>query len=163
MFCEKGFLRSFVKFAGKHLGHSLFFNKVVGIRPATLLKNKLWHRYFPVNFAKFLRTLFLQNTSGGCFCWLLVMIYDGTIITTANDLWLYILTRFPTIRNSHVLRNKCQVNYILIIRLTFIPQDVTISDCWKSFVSKYIITNHLLLLNGFSYQLRYMLQHYWKL
>ena len=23
-----------------------------------------WHRYFPVNFAKFLRTPFLQNTSG---------------------------------------------------------------------------------------------------
>ena len=32
---------------------------------ATLLKKSLWHRYFPVNFAKFLRTS-LQNTSGGC-------------------------------------------------------------------------------------------------
>ena len=36
--------------------------------PATLLKKRLWHRCFPVNFAKFLRTPFLQNTSGGCFC-----------------------------------------------------------------------------------------------
>ena len=26
--------------------------------------NMCWHRYFPVNFAKFLRTPFLQNTSG---------------------------------------------------------------------------------------------------
>ena len=25
------------------------------------------HRCFPVNFAKFVRTFFLQNTSGGCF------------------------------------------------------------------------------------------------
>ena len=25
---------------------------------------RLWHRYFPVNYAKFLRTPFLQNTSG---------------------------------------------------------------------------------------------------
>ena len=33
-------------------------------RPATLLKKSLWHRCFPVNFAKFLRTPFLQNTSG---------------------------------------------------------------------------------------------------
>ena len=33
-------------------------------RPATLLKKRLWHRCFPVNFAKFLRTPFLQNTSG---------------------------------------------------------------------------------------------------
>ena len=27
--------------------------------PATLLKKRLWHRCFPVNFVKFLRTLFL--------------------------------------------------------------------------------------------------------
>ena len=33
-------------------------------RSATLLKKRLWHRCFSVNFAKFLRTLFLQNTSG---------------------------------------------------------------------------------------------------
>ena len=29
-----------------------------------LLKKRLWHRCFPVNFAKFLRTSVLQNTSG---------------------------------------------------------------------------------------------------
>ena len=34
------------------------------LRPATLLKKRLWERCFPVNFAKFLRTPFLQNTSG---------------------------------------------------------------------------------------------------
>ena len=45
----------------------LFFNKVAVLRPGTLLKKKLWYRCFPVNFAKFLRTLFLQNTFGGCF------------------------------------------------------------------------------------------------
>ena len=28
------------------------------------LKNRLWHRCFPVNFAKFLRTPFLQSNSG---------------------------------------------------------------------------------------------------
>ena len=25
------------------------FNKVVGLRPGTLLKRRFWHRYFPVN------------------------------------------------------------------------------------------------------------------
>ena len=35
---------------------------------ASLLKKRLWHKCFPVNFAKFLRTPFLQNTSSGCFC-----------------------------------------------------------------------------------------------
>ena len=34
------------------------------LRPAALLKKRLWERCFPVNFAKFLRTPFLQNTSG---------------------------------------------------------------------------------------------------
>ena len=33
-------------------------------RPATLLKNRLWHRYFPVNFTKFFRATLLQNTPG---------------------------------------------------------------------------------------------------
>ena len=33
---------------------------------STLLKKSLWHRYFPLNFAIFLGTLFLQNTSGDC-------------------------------------------------------------------------------------------------
>ena len=33
-------------------------------RPVTLLKKRLWHRCFPVNYVKFLRTPFLQNTSG---------------------------------------------------------------------------------------------------
>ena len=60
---KKGVLRNFAKFTGKHLCQRLFFNKVAG-RPATLLKKSLWHRCFPVNFAKFLRTPFLQNTSG---------------------------------------------------------------------------------------------------
>ena len=36
-------------------------------RPATLLKKRLCHRCFPVNFAKFLNTLFLQIISSGCF------------------------------------------------------------------------------------------------
>ena len=61
---RKGVLKNFAKFTGKHLCKSLFFNEVAGLRPATLLKKRLWHRCFPVNFAKFLRTPFLQNTSG---------------------------------------------------------------------------------------------------
>ena len=65
VFCEKDFLTNFTKFTGKDLCQGLFFNKVAGLRPATLLKKRLWHRCFPANFAKFTRTPFLQNTSGG--------------------------------------------------------------------------------------------------
>ena len=58
-----GVLRNFTKFTGKHLCQSLFFNKVTGPRPATLLKKRLWHKCFPVKFTKFLRTPFLQSSS----------------------------------------------------------------------------------------------------
>ena len=61
LFCKKGVLRSFAKFTEKRLCQSLFFNKVVGPRPVTLLKKRLWHRCFLVNFAKFLRTSFLTE------------------------------------------------------------------------------------------------------
>ena len=60
----KRVLKNFAKFKGKHLCQSLFFAQVAGLSPATLLKKRLWHRCFPVNFAKFLRTPFLQNASG---------------------------------------------------------------------------------------------------
>ena len=60
MLCKKCGLGNFAKFTGKHLCQSLFFNKVAG-RPATLLKKRLWHRCFPVKFAKFLRTTFLSE------------------------------------------------------------------------------------------------------
>ena len=42
--------------------------QALGLRPATLLKKRLWLKCFPVNFAKFLRAPFLHNTSG----WLLL-------------------------------------------------------------------------------------------
>ena len=57
VFCKK-YLKMFTKFTGKHLCQSFFFNKIVGLRFATLLNERLWHRHFLVNFAKFLRTPF---------------------------------------------------------------------------------------------------------
>ena len=35
-----------------------------GLRPATLLKKRVWRKCFPVNFAKFLGIPFLQSSSG---------------------------------------------------------------------------------------------------
>ena len=48
-------LRNSAKFTRKQLCLSLFLNKVAGLRPATLLKKRLWLGDFPVNFTKFLR------------------------------------------------------------------------------------------------------------
>ena len=52
-----------------------FFDKVEGLRPATLLKKRLGYKCFLVDldtceFCEILRTTFLQNTSSACF-WLL--------------------------------------------------------------------------------------------
>ena len=62
---KKGVVKNFAKSTGKHLCPSLLFNEAAGSRPrpATLLKRRLWHRCFHVNFVKFLRTPFIQNTS----------------------------------------------------------------------------------------------------
>ena len=50
-----GPLRNFVKFTGKYLCQSLFLDE--GLRP----EKRLWQRCFRVNFAKFLKTLFLTE------------------------------------------------------------------------------------------------------
>ena len=67
------FLEISQKLTGKHLCQSLFFKKVAGLRHATLLKKRLRHRCFSVNFAKFLRTQNLLATASvttkvECFC-----------------------------------------------------------------------------------------------
>ena len=72
MFYKKSVLRNFAKFTGKHVCQSIFFNKVSGLRPleTILLRKRLCHRCFVVNFAKFLRTPVLQKT----FWWLLLFL-----------------------------------------------------------------------------------------
>ena len=61
VFCKKGVLKNFAKLTGKHQCQSLFLNKVAGLRPATILKRRLWHTFFRVNFAKFPRTSFFTE------------------------------------------------------------------------------------------------------
>ena len=60
-------LKNFAYFTGKHMCRNLFLKKVAG-----RLKKGLQHGSFPVIFAKFLKKRFLENTSGGCFCYLLI-------------------------------------------------------------------------------------------
>ena len=62
-FCKKMCSWKFHKIHRKTPVPETFFNKAAGLRPATLLKKRLLHRCFPVNFVRFLRTPFLKNTS----------------------------------------------------------------------------------------------------
>ena len=60
---KEGVLRNFTKFTGKNLCQRLFLKKFAG-NACNFTKKRLWHRCFPVNFSKFLRTPFSQDTSG---------------------------------------------------------------------------------------------------
>ena len=59
---KKGVLRNFTKFTGKHLCQSLFFNKVAGLRPATLSKRRLWAQVFSCEFCEISKNTFLHRT-----------------------------------------------------------------------------------------------------
>ena len=90
LFCICIFRRCYIKYGVLRISQNSqesicvrvsFFNNVAGLRTATLLKTEIWHRCFPVNFAKFKkRTPFLQNISGplllqgcGIVCVLIVL------------------------------------------------------------------------------------------
>ena len=61
VFCKKDVLRNFAKFTGKYQCQSLFFDENADLWLETLLKKRLWHRFPPVHFGKFLRNPFLTE------------------------------------------------------------------------------------------------------
>ena len=63
-FFKESVMRNFAEFTRKHLCRNLFFDKVKLCRSSTSLKTSLQRRCFLVNFGKFVRTPFLQNTTG---------------------------------------------------------------------------------------------------
>ena len=67
MFYKKGVIRNFTTNSQENTCATVFFKQSCKLRPDTLLKKRLRHSYFPVNLAKFLRSPFLENTSGGSF------------------------------------------------------------------------------------------------
>ena len=113
VFCKKDVLKNFAKSTGKRLCQSLFFNRVVGLRSATLLKKKLWHRCFPVNFAKFLRTPFVQKTSGQLLIW-------TTASETSNTKYLELIKRRSKVQEKNMSCERA---------LNF--------DQWKSYYENY--------------------------
>ena len=81
-----------------------FFSKVTGWGLQFCWKKRLWHRCFAVNFAKFLRTSFLQNTFG-----LLLLIRNRRLLNIS--LSLVNTNYFPVIwmlhgRSSYYKLNK---------------------------------------------------------
>ena len=71
--CHKGFsikkdvLKNFAIFIEKPICWSLFLIKLLNFSPETLLE-RLQHRFFLMNIAEFLRTLFLETSTYCDFC-----------------------------------------------------------------------------------------------
>ena len=64
MFYKRAFLRNFTKFTGNHLCHSLFFNKVAGLRPeaCSFIKNETLAQVFSYEFFKISKNTFTYRT-----------------------------------------------------------------------------------------------------
>ena len=61
MFCKTSGLKYFAKTHLKTPVPKHFFDKLAGLKALTLLKRKLRHSYFSVNFSKFARATFLLD------------------------------------------------------------------------------------------------------
>ena len=61
MFCNKGVLRNFAKFTGKHLFQSLFFNKLARLRPVTFLKKESLAQVFSCKFCEVSKNTFFYR------------------------------------------------------------------------------------------------------
>ena len=117
MFYKKGVLRNFAKFRVKHLCQRLFLNKIAALRPATLLKRSLWHRCFPLNFAKFLRTPFFTE-----HVWWLLLNFLGSVRTYNSKCNLL----------ENYKKDKVLENYIQKLK------DFVISIFFKTWSSYYV-------------------------
>ena len=79
---------------------------VLRLRCATLLKKRLWHRCFPLNFAKFLRATFLTEH----FQWLLRLLY----FLSSSLCYLFLYEKVQTNINGKTLRSSCSQMFLKI-------------------------------------------------
>ena len=84
-------LASFLQYPHSRSSRPELFFKKSCLRPATFLEKRLWHRCFPVNFAKFLKTPFFTEHVQ----WLLLAFapieisYSNTVYnTSAAESWI---------------------------------------------------------------------------
>ena len=105
---------------------SLFF---FFLRPATLLKSRFRHRCFPVNFVKFLRTSFLQNTSWRLFpTW-----WQGLI--------LIILMFSLTSRSSLSLSNVGDLSFVVCFSFSINSNLLELRDFYDISISQHLLNS----------------------
>ena len=115
------------------------------VRPVTLLKERLWHRCFPANFAKFIRTSFLQNNSGRLLlnlwlrCWfseaVVYKCFSDQVLLKTSQYWIRLqafFCRTPTVAASEFLRQQIPFcNWMMFIA------DNRIGFCKKGVLGKF--------------------------
>ena len=91
-----GVLKNFVNSSGKHL----FVIKLQS--SCNSIEKKLQYSSFPVKFAKFLITLFLQKSSSGCF-WGVSRVFEGAKagVTVSNKYQIHLK------KKNYLLQRKC--------------------------------------------------------
>ena len=121
VFCKKRILTNFAKFTGKHLCQSLFFNKVAGLRSATLLKKEILTQVFSCEFFKISKDTFfteqLRTTASvdlGRRSWLHLWIYGTKIIHGAAT--IVELTRIFKSVQQYVNINSFMADAVIIYR-----------------------------------------------
>ena len=114
-------------------------NKVfLGLRPATLLKKRLWHWCFPVNSAKFRRTLFFYRTP-----------LNGRLVTEFPQ------TRGPSLTAIHPINTAGLFNYNAYKKLQVVRRYhhfpvilITLSSIFShTFQAQTLFPIHLLVAN----------------
>ena len=79
-------------------------NQPIYLRLATFFKKRLWHRCFPMNFAKFLRPSFLTEhlltTASRVLLWYFISFSEIHAISLKNVTDIFVLKYLPTICTS---------------------------------------------------------------
>ena len=103
-----GVLKSFAKFTGKHLCQCLFFNKVAGLRPATLFKKTLGKNTFFAERFRVTASDFLQYDEV-CSISLLVRCYHHLVfMDPVND---YLKSKL-LVKQQVSLKSKTKFGYV---------------------------------------------------
>ena len=132
VFCKERCYCKFCKIHKKHLWQNLFFNKVAGLKPATLLKKSPWHRCFPMNSGKFLRTSFLQNISvrpllkGQCKFLVDISLFRVSY-WNIRAMWNLVKVKRLQWRSHVYFVNFEQISHIFAYNV-----DIVYFQCWKS-------------------------------
>ena len=100
-------------------------SQISSFRPKTLLKKRLWHRFFPVNFVKFLRTLFCikhlwwlilkgKNLSIKYWCHVIYIVEIFSLFFLDHNSFLYV-NKY----NITLFRAKTSTAYLNFVSINF--------------------------------------------